>query len=89
MKGRRLEDLPLRDEVDPRTEVWYQFCAEIDELLTDDYAWATDTLDGIRKTVEASRRVTDGQRRAIDNIRQARSRQEGFRRRYEGFGGRR
>lgn len=86
--AKRFEDLDLPDEHESE---WYQFCEKIDDLiLTDNYSWALDTLEGIRETVERSRRVTDGQRRAVENIENARQEdrapsQRQFRRRYEGF----
>jgi hypothetical protein len=70
-----------------RDSSWYQFSAEIVELLeSGDFDWAQDTLEGIRASVEDDKTVTPGQRQAIENIRAARQRQDGRRsRRYEGF----
>lgn len=95
--GKSPDDLPLdplshqhdkfRDDGgDIRHTQWYALVAEIDELLDSEaYVWATDTLEGIKKTVEARRAVTEGQRKAVANIQAARSRQDGWsRRRYEG-----
>lgn len=90
--GKSLDDLNLSDEplrsVDLRDETWYQFCQEIDDLiLSDDFYWAINTLEGIRESVEQYKVVTEGQRRAIANIRDARQeRRRGWGRRYEGFG---
>lgn len=85
--GKRIEDLPLDDTpfdatplVDPgggdvRATSWFQFIAEIDELLeSEQYGWAEDTLLGIKETVEKTQRVTDGQQRAITNIQASRER---------------
>lgn len=93
--GKSLDDLHLSDAplarlapVDVRDTDWYRFCVEIDDLiLSDDYVWALDTLEGIRASVEKFRTVTPGQRRAIENIRAARRRSGGHggSRRYEGF----
>lgn len=44
---------------------------EIESMLNDDnhhYAWAFDTLDGIKETIERTQHVTEKQRRAITNI---------------------
>ena len=90
--GKRLEDLNLDGTsfpkpVDDRDSPWYQFCQQIDELLSSgDYDWASDTLEGIRATVEEYHRVTPGQLQAVEHIEAARHRQDGRRgRRYEGF----
>ena len=92
--SKRAEDLPLDDTPRPlppdaRDAEWYQFCSEIDDLiLGDDYAWALDTLEGIRASVEEYKSVTEGQRRAVENIQAARQHHRSgrpARRRYEGF----
>lgn len=96
--GKSANDLPLdpmshrhpnrdREEAaDIRHTQWYQLVSEIDDMLnSEDYTWATDTLEGIKKTVESRRDVTEGQRKAIANIQGARARRDGWtRRRYEG-----
>jgi len=46
---------------------WEEFIETIDELL-DDYAWAEDTLMGIREWVVEHEHVTDKQRQAVKNI---------------------
>jgi hypothetical protein len=84
--GKSLDDLPLDDS--PLDDgAWSDFCAEIDRLImSDDYAWALDTLEGIRETVSRYQHVTEGQRRAIANIRDARKGGEKkWGRRYEGW----
>ena len=97
MPGKRADDLPLSDEplrraepVDARDSDWYRFLQEIDELIASgDYAWAEDTLTGIRGTVEHYQRVTEGQRKAVANMQASRDRADGWRRRRgEGFRGR-
>jgi heat shock protein HspQ len=84
--GKRIEDLKLDDTPieqrveapesvsdDLRDQPWYQFVAEIDELLDDEaYAWAATSLEGIAETVGKTRRVTEGQQRAVRNIRDGR-----------------
>jgi len=64
------------DAVEEASEApWRGFADEIDELLADErYAWAAETLSGIRETVERLGRVTDRQREAVENIRDARER---------------
>jgi hypothetical protein len=85
-----LTDTPLLpvEPPDVRETAWFRFCQEIDDLiLCDDYAWALDTLEGIRASVEQYQSVTANQRRAVEHIQAARrGRAEGWRkRRYEGF----
>lgn len=98
MTGKKPEDLPVDDTpiTTPATppeddavqeQAWYQLVARIDELLDiDRYAWAFDTLAGIKETVERTRRVSDGQRRAVDNIEARGSAPRSSSRRYEGYG---
>lgn len=90
MSGKRIEDLKLRDEGDPRDTEWYRFSKDIEDLLsTGEYTWAEDTLRDIQLTVEQTQHVTDRQRQAVDNIEAARRDQpeprRGGSRRYEGF----
>jgi len=48
------------------------FLTEIEDLLSsEDYDWASDTLEGIYNTVEQRGFVTDAQRTAIENIAEA------------------
>ncbi len=72
------------------------FLELLDELLDNGrYAWAHDTLAGIRTTVTARREVTAGQRLAVARIAAARrraddhdglpSQRHGGSRRYEGW----
>lgn len=49
-----------------------EFIAHIDEMLSDGFGWAADTLEGIQETVGLTGRVTEGQRTAVDNIENAR-----------------
>jgi hypothetical protein len=101
---RKLDDSPIERQVealearearrldaatDDRHQPWYAFVGTINDLLVSgDYDWAVESLEGIKATVERTQRVTEGQERAISNI--AQSRQDGRpsrqgRRRYEGF----
>jgi len=90
MSGKAPEDLPLDDQpirqpapVDPRTQAWYRFVQEIDDLLaTGIYTWAESTLRDIQETVERTQQVTPGQQTAVQNIEMAALKR---RRRYEGF----
>ena len=66
------------------------FAEELNDLLDDErFAFAYDTLAGIRETIQRQQRVTPGQYIAVRNIRQSvaeRERGDGPRwsRRYEG-----
>jgi hypothetical protein len=68
--GKRLTDLHFRDEPeDVRNAPWFQFIAQIDELLdSGEYDWADYTLRGIKSTVDRTHTVTEGQQRAVANI---------------------
>lgn len=75
---RKLDDTPIVERLveaqdapgtDLRETGWYQFIGLIDELIDgQQYAYAYETLAGIRETVERTRRVTEGQQRAVANI---------------------
>ena len=90
-----LTDEPLTTRTTPSTPSpsdaqsdWYLFAREIDDLLEGGTVeWATDTLEGIKKSVEARRTVTDGQRQAVRNIARKGKVERGDRRgrRYEGY----
>ena len=94
MSGKRLEDLHLRENGDPRDTPWYRFSKNIEDLLaTGAYTWAEDTLRDIQATVEETQHVTDRQRQAVDNIEAARREPDegphrSRSRRYDGFKGR-
>ena len=49
---------------------WDHWLSVIDDMLleTDDYEFATDTLEGIRKWVSENEHITDNQKQAIINI---------------------
>lgn len=96
--GKRLDELDFSDEPllprrmetpDLRSQPWYQFVQEIDELLDNQqYDWAWDTLEGIKASVQRYQSVTEGQDRAIRNIKRAgREKASGrrYNRRYEGW----
>lgn len=62
---RQAEPLPSKESVtDP-----FDFLSRLEDLRADDdFAWASDTIEGIYTTVTASGCVTEGQLRAINNI---------------------
>ncbi len=68
----RLHDLKLSDAPDDapsEQEGWMTFLTEIEDLLSsEEYDWASDTLEGIYNTVEQRQVVTPGQRDAVENI---------------------
>ena len=72
----RLHDLNLSDTPDdpaPEQDGTAEFLTEIEDLLaSEQYDWASDTLEGIYNTVESRQVVTQGQRDAVDNITAAR-----------------
>lgn len=72
----RLNDLNLRstpDALDPEQEGTAEFLAQIEDLLaTEDFDWASGTLEGIYNTVESRQVVTQGQRDAVEHITAAR-----------------
>ena len=88
-----LDDLPLDDDRDgtqldrQRTVDAQRFLERLDDLIENDaYAWAADTLSGIRETVERSGRASDRQREAVANIVRGHERQEEERERWDRYG---
>lgn len=85
----RLDDLNLAD--DPPRETPQQvidFAEELNDLLDDErFAFAYDTLAGIRETIQRLKRVTPGQYTAVRNIRtsvEQKAERKTWGRRYEG-----
>lgn len=87
-----LSDDPLSDRpiLSPAVRDYLDY---VDDLIgtPEVYAWAEDTLRGIRTSIHTTGRITDGQRRAVANIVDGAARGDAARernkssRRYEGW----
>ena len=80
---RKLDDTPIERQVEALEShhTWHGFVGAIEAMLvTGQYDWAFETLDGIRETVLKTKRVTEAQERAVGNIESGKAS-----RRYEGY----